>query len=69
MLAAGRGGQLLISHDLGWFDPAKPGGGVPRPYAHLSEGLLPKLRERGIDDTTLTGLTHDNPFNAYARPL
>jgi len=31
--------------------------------------LLPKLRERGIDETTLTGLTHDNPFNAFARPL
>ena len=69
MLAAGRGSQLLISHDLGWFDPAKPGGGVPRPYTHLSEVLLPKLRERGIDETTLTGLTHDNPFNAFARPL
>ncbi|MBI4898940.1 MAG: esterase [Actinobacteria bacterium] len=69
MLAAGRGGQLLISHDLGWFDPAKPGGGTPRPYTHLSEVLLPKLRGRGIPETTLTGLTHDNPFNAFARPL
>ena len=69
VLAAGRGSQLLISHDLGWFDPAQPGGGVPRPYTHLSEVLLPKLRERGIDETTLTGLTHDNPFNAFARPL
>jgi phosphotriesterase-related protein len=69
MLAAGRGSQLLISHDLGWFDPAQPGGGAPRPYTHLSEVLLPKLRDRGIDETTLTGLTHDNPFNAFARPL
>jgi phosphotriesterase-related protein len=69
MLSAGRSGQLLISHDLGWFDPAKPGGGVPRPYTHLSEVLLPKLRRRGVAESTLTGLTHDNPFNAFARPL
>jgi phosphotriesterase-related protein len=69
VLGSGRGSQLLISHDLGWFDPALPGGGVPRPYTHLSEVLLPKLRERGIDETTLTGLTHNNAFNAFARPL
>jgi len=31
--------------------------------------LLPKLRLRGIDEQTLTGLTHDNPFNAFARLL
>lgn len=69
VLVAGRDSQLLISHDLGWFDPAQPGGGVPRPYTHLSEVLLPKLRDSGIDETTLTALTHDNPFNAFARPL
>ena len=30
-LDAGLGEQLLLSHDMGWFDPAQPGGGVPRP--------------------------------------
>ncbi|HEY3410571.1 MAG TPA: hypothetical protein VGK53_20575 [Propionicimonas sp.] len=53
----------IIEAEGGW------GGGVPRPYTHLSEVLLPELRRRGIAETTLTGVTHDNPFNAYARPL
>jgi phosphotriesterase-related protein len=66
-LQAGLGDQLLLSHDLGWYDPAQPGGGTPRPYTHLSDWLLPALREAGVDEGTITKLTHDNPFNAYAR--
>ena len=30
LLDAGLGDQLLLSHDRGWYDPAKPGGGTPR---------------------------------------
>jgi phosphotriesterase-related protein len=66
-LDAGLGSQLLLSHDRGWYDPALPGGGTPMPYTHLSEVLLPMLRERGVDDATITQLTHENPFNAFAR--
>lgn len=66
-LEAGLGGQLLVSHDLGWYDPAQPHGGTPRPYTHLSDVVLPMLRARGVDEATLTTLTNDNPFNAYAR--
>jgi phosphotriesterase-related protein len=66
-LEAGLGGQLLLSHDLGWFDPALPGGGTPRPYTHLVDKTMPLLRAAGVDEATLTRLTHDNPFNAYAR--
>ncbi len=69
VLAAGRVKQLLLSHDSGWYDPAQPGGGTPRPYTHLSEMLLPKLRAAGVDAATLTQLTTDNPFDAFARPL
>jgi len=64
---AGFGDRLLLSHDRGWFDPAKPGGGTPMPYTHLSQVLLPKLRVRGVDDATIMQLTHINPFNAFAR--
>jgi phosphotriesterase-related protein len=66
-LAAGLAGQLLLSHDLGWYDPAQPGGGVPRPYTHLCEVMLPKLRTAGVDEATIRQLTHANPFAAYAR--
>ena len=67
VLDVGFADQLLLSHDLGWYDPAKPGGGQPRPYTHLSQVLIPKLRRSGIDDGTIVRLTHDNPFNAFAR--
>ena len=44
LLEAGLGEQLLLSQDRGWYDPALPGGGVPRPYTYLAEKFLPKLR-------------------------
>lgn len=69
VLAAGRGGQMLLSHDMGWFDPALPNGGTPRPYTRLSEVFLPKLAAAGVDERTLIQLTHDNPFEAFARPV
>jgi phosphotriesterase-related protein len=68
VLEAGRGNQLLLSHDMGWYDPAKPGGGTPRPYTHLSQIMLPKLRAAGVSEATIIRLTHDNPFDAFARP-
>jgi phosphotriesterase-related protein len=67
VLDAGFGDRLLLSHDRGWYDPAKPGGGEPVPYTHLSEVLIPKLMRSGIDEKTIIRLTHDNPFNAFAR--
>lgn len=66
-LAAGQGERLLLSHDRGWFDPALPGGGTPQPYTHLVDSFLPALRAAGIDEATITQLTQDNPFNAFAR--
>ena len=68
-LAAGLAPRLLLSHDAGWFDPAKPGGGTPMPYAPLLTDILPALRRAGVTDATITQLTADNPFAAFARPL
>ena len=67
VLDAGFGSQLLLSHDRGWFDPAQPDGGIPNPYTHLNEHLLPKLQSAGVDDATVAQLTCKNPFNAFAR--
>jgi len=67
VLDAGFADQLLLSHDLGWYDPAQPGGGTPRPYTHLAGVLLPKLRAQGVDEATITLLTHTNPFRAFSR--
>jgi phosphotriesterase-related protein len=68
LLEAGLANQMLISQDLGWYDPAMPGGGTPRPYTHLVDVFLPLLKQRGVTAETLIQLTQDNPFRAYARP-
>ena len=67
LLEAGLGGKLLLSHDRGWYDPALPGGGVPKPYTYLAEQFLPKLRACGVDEVTIDQLTQTNPFRAFAR--
>ncbi len=66
ILDVGFGGRLLLSHDMGWYDPAKPEE-PPHPYTYLSEQFLPKLRESGVDEATIQQLTCDNPFRAFAR--
>ena len=67
MLDAGFGDQVLLSMDRGWYDPAQPGGGVPRPFTYLSEVFLSKLAAAGVDDATIRKLTCANPFWAFAR--
>jgi phosphotriesterase-related protein len=67
VLDAGLDHRLLLSHDRGWYDPAQPGGGAPRPFTYISEQFLPKLRAAGVDEETVRQLTHTNPFRAFAR--
>ena len=67
LLNAGHGEKLLLSHDRGWYDPSKAGGGVPKPYTVLVDRFLPALRVAGATEETIVQLTHKNPFNAYAR--
>lgn len=67
VLEAGHERRLLLSHDAGWYDPALPGGGTPRPWTALTDDVLPALRERGVPGPTIHRLTVDNPFEAFAR--
>ena len=67
MLDAGLGDQVMLSHDRGWYDPAKPGGGTPLPFTYISEQFLPKLEATGVDGATIQRLTVDNPFRAFSR--
>jgi phosphotriesterase-related protein len=64
---AGLADHILLSHDRGWYSPAEPGGGTPKPFTYLTETFLPKLRTSGFDDATIRQLTHTNPFRAFAR--
>jgi phosphotriesterase-related protein len=66
-LDAGFEAQLLVSHDRGWYDPARPGGGRPRPFTYISETFLPKLRAAGVSEAEILKVTRTNPFNAFAR--
>lgn len=67
LLSEGFGNRILLSHDRGWYQPGEPKGGTPRPFTYLVETFLPKLRHAGIDDATIRQITHENPFQAYAR--
>ncbi len=67
MLDAGYGDRVLLSHDRGWYDPAQPHGGVPRPFTYITESFLPKLAASGVDAATINQLTRGNPFRAFAR--
>jgi len=67
VLDAGLGDQLMLSHDRGWYDPAKPGGGEPKPFTYLFEQFLPKLGTVGVDEATIHKLMHTNPYRAFAR--
>lgn len=69
LLDAGYGGQVLLSHDAGWYEPGQPEGrpvdGV-RGYTALVDEFLPALRARGVDEGVVRQLTHDNPARAFS---
>ena len=67
MLDAGLADHVLLSQDRGFYDPAQPGGGVPRPYTYLGDAFVPLLRAAGVDEVNINRLTCANPFRAFAR--
>ena len=67
MWDAGFGGQVMLSHDRGWFSPAEAGGGTPKPFTYIHEVFLPKLRAAGFGPEQIERMTQINPFNAFAR--
>ncbi len=66
LLDAGHVGQVLLSHDAGWYSVGEPNGGKPRPYTHLGETFLPLMRDFGIDEPTIHRITVGNPARAFA---
>ncbi|MDE0560065.1 phosphotriesterase [Algoriphagus sp. NF] len=59
-------GNVLISHDAGWFDPAKPGGGDFQPFTNIFEKLIPILNERGFTEEDWGLLLKENPKSAFS---
>ena len=62
----GHPGQLLLSHDAGWYHAGEPGGGEIRDYNCLHDRLLPDLRERGVEEELVRRVIVDNPARAFA---
>jgi phosphotriesterase-related protein len=64
---AGLEDHILLSQDRGWYTPAEPGGGTPKPFTYLTDTFVPKLRASGFGDDAIRLLTRANPFRAVAR--
>lgn len=58
--------KVLISHDSGWYDPAKPGGGIFNGFTDIFEALLPALRDKGFSNAEIDQIMVKNPGKAFA---
>ena len=69
LIQAGFTDHLLLSHDAGWYNPARPDG-LPedgfRGYTALSRDFIPGLLKRGITEEQVRLITVNNPANAFA---
>lgn len=57
--------QVLISHDAGWYDPAKPNGGEFQPFTNIFEKLIPALNKKGFSQSDWNQLMIENPKQAF----
>ena len=70
LIEAGFSGQILLSHDAGWYDPSQSNGqpsdtGI-RGYTELFNSFLPELRNRGVKEGIIAQITKQNPGSAFA---
>lgn len=69
LIGAGFIDQLLLSHDAGWYNPARADG-LPeegyRGYTALTREFIPALLERGISEEQVRHITVDNPARTFA---
>jgi phosphotriesterase-related protein len=69
LIRAGYADRLLLSHDAGWYNPARANG-MPedgyRGYTALTKDFLPALLEQGVSQEQARLITVDNPARAFA---
>ncbi len=58
--------RLLISHDAGWYDPMKPGGGTFRDFTAIEKFLVPALQQKGFSEKEISQIFELNPAEAFA---
>jgi phosphotriesterase-related protein len=57
--------KVLLSHDSGWYDPAKPGGGQINGYTDIFEYLIPALKKKEITQDEINQILFINPAEAF----
>jgi phosphotriesterase-related protein len=57
--------KVLVSHDSGWYDPAKPDGGTFNGFTDIFDKLIPALKERGFIDSEINQILEKNPREAF----
>ena len=62
---AGHLSNVLLSHDAGWFDPAKPNGGEFRGFNVLMDKLIPALIKNDFSKEEIELLLIKSPANAF----
>ena len=60
-------GQVLLSHDAGWYRVGEPGGGRFRPFDTLFTAFVPGLKAAGFSDADVRLLLVENPRRALTR--
>lgn len=58
--------KVLLSHDAGWYDPAKENGGEFRGFTTLFEKLIPLLKAESFTEKEIDQLMVTNPAEAFA---
>lgn len=59
-------GQVLVSHDAGWYSPGEPDGGDFTPYTSIFKYLIPVLKSKGFSDEEINTLFEKNPAEAFS---
>jgi phosphotriesterase-related protein len=57
--------RVLISHDSGWYDPAKPGGGTFNGYTDIFDFFIPALKAKGLTNDEIDQILVKNPQEAF----
>jgi len=57
--------RVLVSHDAGWYEVGRPGGGEFRPYDTLFTQFVPALRHRGFTEDEIKLVIRVNPAEAF----
>ena len=73
LCSRGYGRQLVLSHDVHcWQDwipiELRPAAGMAQPdwhFLHITEKVVPALREKGVSDADITNMLHANPRRVF----